>query len=155
MKNFRLKTILIFSLVCTGLLVYSLIQNSHQIDFAATKNLHYQGCMIQEINKCNDIDSVKILAIQHIERFGKSNQNDSNREIKVSGILIGIIILILSIIILVINEIKNKRKTFLRLKNFNDYTQNKQQTNPGRRRYFSNESRSTNGNSNSKYVLAR
>jgi hypothetical protein len=66
MRNLRLKILLILSLISTGLLIYSWIQNSYQVDFFITKNIHYHNRMIQGIKDSNDIDSVKAKAIQII-----------------------------------------------------------------------------------------
>ena len=60
MGNVQLKILLILSFISSGLLIYSWIQNSYQIDIAATKNLHFRNQMIQGIKDTNDIDSVKV-----------------------------------------------------------------------------------------------
>ena len=108
MGNIRHKMLLILSLISTGLLIYSWIQNSYQIDFAATKNRHLRNQMIQELKETNDIDSVKIKAIQIVENIGHKTNNDNNRAIIESKIQIGIFCLLLMINVLIIIEIKRK-----------------------------------------------
>ncbi len=108
MKDLRLKILLILSLVSTGMIVYSWIQNSYQIDYFATKNRHLRNQMIQELKATNDIDSVKVKAIQIVENIGQNANKDSKRAIKESKIQIGIICLLLIINVLIIIEMKRK-----------------------------------------------
>ncbi len=111
MKNLRLKILLLLSLLSTGLIVYSWIQNTYQIDFFATKNRHLRIQMIQELKENNDIDSVKVKAIQIVENIGQNANKDSKRAIKESKIQIGIFCLLLIVNVLIIIEIRNKNAT--------------------------------------------
>jgi len=108
MSNLRLKMLLILNLITTGLLIYSWIQNSYQIDFAATKNRHLRNQLIQGIKNTNDIDSVKFKAIQIVEGIGQKEINDNNRAMKESNIQIGIFCLLLMINTLIIIELIKK-----------------------------------------------
>lgn len=99
------------SLLSTGLIVYSWIQNTYQIDYFATKNRHLRNQMIQELKETNDIDSVKFKAIKIVENIGQKANKDSKRAIKESKVQIGIFCLLLIINVLILIEIKNKNAT--------------------------------------------
>lgn len=102
MKNIRLKILLIICLLMSGLVVYSWIQNSYQIDFLITKNNHYHNRMIQGIKESQDIDYVKLQAIQIIEAISENTNVKNERAIKVSKTLIGLFVLTLMTNILII-----------------------------------------------------
>jgi hypothetical protein len=93
------------------LIVYSWIQNTYQIDYFATKNRHLRNQMIQELKETNDIDSVKVMAIQIVGNIGQKANMDSKRAIKESKIQIGIFCLLLIINVLILIEIRNKNAT--------------------------------------------
>ncbi|MPQ49242.1 hypothetical protein GCQ56_19755 [Marinifilum sp. N1E240] len=108
MKNLRLKILLVLCLCSIGLVMYSWIQNSYQIDLFITKNQHYYNRIIQGIKESNDIDSVKIQAIQIIEGIDNNKFNKSKRAIRASKAQAVVMFMILIIIALTIIEIKRK-----------------------------------------------
>jgi hypothetical protein len=106
MKNLRLKILLILSLISIGMIIYSWIQNSYQIDFFATKNHHIRALMIYDMQQSNNIDSVKNKALEIVNLNDKIKISDSNRAIKESKVLVYLFLTLLIIVILIIIEIK-------------------------------------------------
>jgi amino acid permease len=95
MKKLRLKIIMILCLVSVGLLVYSWIQNSYQVDFFISKNMHYHNRIIAGIEMSNDIDSVKVQAINLIENIDDRTWENNDRAIKVAKSQTAIILIFL------------------------------------------------------------
>lgn len=91
-----------------GLLVYSWMLNTYQIEFAVTKNQHYHNRIIQDIKDSNDIDSVKIQAIKFMEGIHNHKVRKNNRAILESKVQALTIFLLLILLALIMVELKKR-----------------------------------------------
>jgi hypothetical protein len=71
------------------------IQNSYQVDFFISKNMHYHNRIIAGIEMSNDIDSVKVQAINLIENIDDRTWENNDRAIKVAKSQTAIILIFL------------------------------------------------------------
>lgn len=93
--------------ITLGLLVWLLIDNSYQIDFASTKNQRFINAEKMKVDSFQDIDSVKIYAKSKLDVIRQERIRNSTIASKRVQIIVGLIIL--QMILLIYSLISNER----------------------------------------------
>ena|SRR5450432_1060309 len=84
---------LILHLISFTILVWLLVSSSSQITVLATKNRYLINLEKQSIDNSNNIDSVKAKAKSQIDQMFRNFEDDSNRAIKKSWLILFVLII--------------------------------------------------------------
>jgi hypothetical protein len=84
---------LILHLISFTILVWLLVSSSSQITVLATKNRYLINLEKQSIDNSNNIDSVKARAKSQIDQMFRNFEDDSNRAIKKSWLILFVLII--------------------------------------------------------------
>ncbi len=84
---------LILNLFSFTILVWLLVSSSSQISIAAAKSRHLNNSEKESIDNSNNIDSVKGRAKAQIDQMSRNFEDDSNRAIKKSWLILFVLII--------------------------------------------------------------